>query len=142
MIELLSPGLRIAGAGLVLLAILHVPISRHLRWRKEAARMSPMNEDVFHVHNFFICVVLVAMGLPCLLEPSLLLEKSRAGAWASWMLAAFWAMRLWCQWFVYRRDLWRGKRFETAMHLFFTSAWLYLTTLFALCGARQAGWLS
>ena len=141
MIEILPIGLRIAGAGLILLALLHVSIARRLRWREDAARMSPVNEDIFHVHGFFICVVLVAMGLPCFVEPSVLLEKSRAAAWAAWSLAAFWALRLWCQWFVYRRELWRGQAFETAMHAVFTAIWIYLAAIFALCGAWQSGWL-
>ena len=141
MIELLAPGLRLAGAGLLALALLHVPIARRLRWREEAALMSPLSEDIFHVHGFFICVALVGMGLPCLFEPSVLLEKSRAGLWGAWLLAAFWALRLWCQWFVYRRVHWAGKRLETAMHSIFTAVWLYLTAIFALCGAWQCGWL-
>jgi len=141
MIEILSPLLRVAGAGLLLLAVVHLPISRRLRWREEAARMSPVNEDVFHVHAFFICVVLVAMGLPCLIAPEVLLEKSRAAAWGAWTLAAFWAVRLWCQWFVYRSELWRGKRLETAMHMIFSVVWTLLTALFAVCGAWQSGWL-
>ena len=140
MIDFLPAGLRIAGAGLILLALLHVPIARRLRWREDAARMSPVNEDVFHVHAFFVCIVLVAMGLPCLFEPQVLLEKSRAAAWGAWSLAAFWALRLWCQWFVYRRELWRRKPFETAMHATFTLIWICLTAIFALCGARQCGW--
>ena len=141
MTELLSPALRIAGAGLILLGILHVPIGRHLRWREESARMSPVNEKIFHVHSLFIGVVLVAMGLPCLIEPSVLLEKSRAAVWGAWSLAAFWGLRLWCQWFVYRRELWHQKPFETAMHALFTVIWTCLTTLYVLCGAWQCGWL-
>jgi hypothetical protein len=141
MTELLSPILRIAGAGLIALALLHAPIARRLRWREEVARMSPVNADIFRVHNFFLCLVLVAMGLPCLFEPSLLVDRSRAGAWAAWMLSAFWAARLYCQWFVYRRELWRGKKFETTIHWIFTFMWLGLTTLFTLCAARQSGWI-
>ena len=57
--------LRVAGAGLILLAGLHLPIGRHLKWREEAARLSPVNASIFHVHTFFICFVLVMMGLPC-----------------------------------------------------------------------------
>jgi hypothetical protein len=134
--------LRIAGAGLILLAMLHVPISRRLQWRAESARMSQLNATVFHVHNLFICFVLVAMGLPCLLDPHVLLEDSRAAAWGTAALTAFWALRLWCQWFVYQPSLWRGKRFETAIHWWFTALWLFLTAVFGLCAARHAGWWS
>lgn len=125
----------------MLLAVLHVPIGHHLHWREEAARLSPVNADIFRVHALFICLVLVGMGLPCLLEPSVLIERSRAGVWASWLLTGFWASRLYCQWFVYRRELWRGRRFETAIHWIFTGVWTALTVLFTLCAIRQSGWL-
>lgn len=141
MFEIITIFLRIAGLGLIALAILHVPIARHLRWKEDAARMSETNADIFHVHAFFICVALTLMGLPCLLDPAVFLEKSRSGAWGAWSLAAFWALRLWCQWFVYRRTLWQGKRFETAMHWFFSAIWLGLTTLFGICAAHQSGWV-
>lgn len=133
--------LRIAGAGLILLSALHLPLARRLKWKEEAARMSRLNESVFHVHTFFICLVLVAMGLPCLIDPSVLLEKSPAGAWGAWSLCAFWSARLWCQWFVYRPSWWQGLRFEMSMHWLFSFVWLYLSVLFGLCGAVQAGWI-
>ena len=133
--------LRLAGAGLILRAILHVPISRRLKWREDVARLTPVNASIFHVHNFFICVVLVMMGLPCVFDPMVLLERSRAGAWVSWSFASFWAIRLYFQWFVYKADLWRGKKMETRIHWCFTFIWIALTSLFALCGSVQMGWL-
>ena len=142
MIELLTLALQGAGAGLILLALLHIPIGRHLQWREDAARLTPVNASIFHVHAFFICVMLVIMGLPCLLDPRVFLEPTRAGAWLSWSFAAFWALRLYCQWFVYEADLWRQKRFETAMHAWFTLVWMALTILFTACGLRQVGWIA
>ncbi len=141
MSEWLPPCLRIAGAGLLLLALLHFPIARRLGWGKDAAKMSRLNATVFHVHSFFICLVLVAMGLPCLIEPGVLLEPSRAAAWGAWSLCGFWSARLWCQWFVYKPAWWRGLWFETAMHWFFSAVWVFLAVVYGLCGALQAGWL-
>ena len=140
MIAVLTLLLRVAGAGLILLSLVHIPIGRHLQWREDAARLTPVNASIFHVHAFFICVMLVIMGLPCLLDPRVFLEPTRAGAWLSWSFAAFWAIRLYCQWFVYQADLWRNKRFETAMHACFTLIWVALTALFTACGLCQAGW--
>ena len=134
--------LQIAGMGLLLLAFLHIPIGKQLKWSEDAKRLSPVNASIFHVHTFFICVVLVMMGLPCLLEPSTFLEKSRAGVWLTWSISGFWALRLYFQWFVYQTDLWRGKRMETAVHLWFTLVWTGLATLFGVCGMRQVGWLT
>lgn len=140
MIEILTMLLRVAGAGLILLAIVHIPIGRHLKWREDVAKLTPVNASIFHVHTFFICLVLVMMGLPCLLDPSIFLEKSRAGAWLAWSFSAFWFIRLYVQWFVYQADLWRGKRMETIVHWWFTFVWTALAVLFAACGFWQAGW--
>ena len=140
MSETLSLLLRIAGAGLILLAGLHVPIGRHLKWREEAARLSLVNASIFRVHTFFICLVLVMMGLPCLLDPLVFLQSSRAGAWLAWSFSAFWTIRLFFQWFVYPKELWRGKRMETLVHAWFTLVWISLAALFALCGLWQGGW--
>ena len=141
MTEALTILLRIAGAGLILLAVVHLPISRHLRWREDAARLSPTNAAIFHVHAFFICVVLVIMGLPALLDPGIFLDQTPAGAWLAWSWAGFWALRLYCQWFIYPAALWRGKLFETRIHWLFTAIWLGFAVLFTACGLRQEGWL-
>jgi hypothetical protein len=141
MIETLTFLLRVAGSGLILLAALHVPIGRHLKWREQALLLSPVNASIFRVHAFFICFVLVMMGLPCMVDPSVFLEASHASAWMAWSFAVFWAIRLFVQWFVYPRDLWRGKKMETIVHAWVTVVWLSLAVLFAVCGMRQAGWL-
>jgi hypothetical protein len=141
MIDLLTILLRVAGVGLILLAILHVPIGRYLKWGEEGGRLSLVNASIFRVHAFFICVLLVMMGLPCLLEPTIFLEPSRAGGWLAWSFSGFWAIRLYVQWFVYPWDLWRGRRMETGVHIGFTGIWIGLTGLFAACGFWQSGWL-
>lgn len=141
MIETLTLLLRVAGVALILLAVLHVPIGRHLKWREEAGRLSLVNASVFHVHTFFICLTLVMMGLPCLFAPSIFLENSHAAAWLAWSFSAFWAIRLVFQWFVYPAELWRGKRLETVVHICFTIVWAGLSALFAVCGFWQSGWL-
>lgn len=81
MTETLALLLQVAGAGLILLAVLHVPIGKRLNWQEEAARLSPVNASIFNVHTFFICLVLVMMGLPSLIDPRIFLDQSAAGAW-------------------------------------------------------------
>jgi len=139
MIEILSILLRFAGLGLISLAFLHIPIGRRLNWRNDAALLSPVNGSIFHVHTFFICLVLILMGLPCLIEPEIFLIPSRAGLWLSWSICVFWTLRLYCQFFVYRADLWRGKRMETTMHWIFTIIWLALGLVFGATGLVQLG---
>jgi len=53
----------------------------------------------------------------------------------------FWTIRLFFQWFVYPRELWRGKKMETIAHAWLTVVWLSLAVLFAVCGVWQAAWL-
>ncbi len=141
MIEILTLLLRIAGAGMILLAVLHIPIGRQLQWAEDARRLSPVNASIFHVHTFFICFVLVLMGLPSLIDPMIFLDRSPAGAWIGWSISAFWSVRLYFQWFVYQPSLWRGKRLETLIHWWFTFVWAALALLYAVCGMLQVGWL-
>jgi hypothetical protein len=141
MIKTLAILLRVAGVVIILLAGLHVPIGRRLNWREEALRMSPVNASVFRVHAFFICVALVMMGLPCIVDPSAFLVRTRAGCWLTWSCSSWWTIRLYFQWFVYPRSLWRGKKVETSVHFLFTIIWLSLAIVFAVCGAWQMAWL-
>lgn len=141
MTDTLAHLLRIAGVGLILLALLHVPIGKRLKWREDAARLSPVNASIFHVHTFFICLVLVMMGLPSMIDPWIFLDRSAAGAWLTWSISIFWAVRLYFQWFVYQGSLWRGKRLETAVHWWFTLVWAGLAALYGICGLWQVGWL-
>lgn len=141
MIEALTILLRFAGGGLILLAIIHIPIGRTLKWNEDAKNMSPANEQIFHVHTFFVCLCLVLMGLPCLIAPEIFIERSMAGKWVTGALATFWAVRLYCQFFIYRADLWRGKRLETCLHWGFSAVWLSLALLFGVCLLLQMGFL-
>jgi hypothetical protein len=47
-------------------------------------------------------------------------------------LAVFWTTRLFFQFFGYSSDLWKGKRFESIVHIVFSELWLYLSTVFWL----------
>ena len=141
MSEILTILLRLAGCGLILLAFLHIPIGKVLKWREDGRKMSAENEQIFHVHTFFICLTIILMGLPCIVMPSIFLEPSPAGMWLAFSLSAFWTIRLYFQFFIYRAELWRGKRSETLIHWWFALVWFSLATLFAACGAHQLGWL-
>lgn len=139
--EILTLLLRVAGAGLILLTFIHIPIGKMLKWKEDGRKLSPVNEQVFHVHTFFLCFIILLMGLPCLLMPSIFLEKSPAGLWVAGSFAAFWGARLYFQFFVYRADHWRGKHLETFVHFLFVFIWSALTALFGVCVAIQLEWL-
>lgn len=114
-----------AGVLQIALALLHLAFPARFGWKQEAARMSRLNEQIFHVHTFFVCLTLVLFGIwTMVLLEDLLSARQRALASG---IAVFWLARLYSQWFVYDPVLWRGKKFETAMHILFTILWIFLT---------------
>ena len=122
--------LRLAGALQIILALLHLAFPRRIHWKEELARLSPLNRQIFHVHTFFVCVVLVMIGALSLLAPETLLEPSRLSRLVLGGFATFWGLRLFCQWFVYDAALWRGQAFNTTMHVLCSLLWLYLTVVY------------
>lgn len=129
--------LRLVGLSLLILAFAHLDFSKRFRWREELARISLLNRQIFYVHSFFICLVLVQMGLLCLLAPQTLLEHTALGLYVAFAFTSFWLIRLWSQWFVYDWRLWSGKRFETSMHVAFTLLWSYYVAVFTEVVCRQ-----
>lgn len=128
--------LRIAGALQMLLAVLHLGFPRRFRWREELAQLSLLNRQIFHVHTFFVCFVLMLFGALSAFAADSLLEPTRLARCVLGGIAAFWAVRLWCQLFVYDASLWRGKRFETAMHVLFSLLWIYLAAVYGVAFAQ------
>lgn len=124
--------LRLVGVLLFVLLTLNFVLPRRFHWREELARLSLFNRQIFIVHAMFICLTLAMFGAlslfyaPALLQPHPLAKAVLAG------LTLFWFVRLLVQWFVYSPDLWRGKRFETFVHILFSGLWLYFTATYGL----------
>ena len=132
--------LRIVGGMLIVLALAHPLFGIHCDWKKDAAKLSPLNRQIFHVHTFFICLVLVLMGVLCLFYPHALLSPAPAtllGKLVLIGLTIFWGIRLLFQWFIYDRALWKGNRLNTTVHFVFTVIWIYFTLIFALALRQQ-----
>jgi hypothetical protein len=65
------------------------------------------------------------MGHLTLFATFTLLERTALGYYLALYLCIFWLVRLYAQWFVFRRSLWQGKRKETIAHYMFTVIWAY-----------------
>lgn len=128
--------LRIAGALLLLLTLVHVPMPRELRWKEDLAKLMPVNRQVFLVHNAFIVLTLVLMGSLALVYAPELAAGGRLARAVLGGLAIFWGLRFLTQQLVYDRRLWKGNPRYTAVHVVFTLLWLYLTAVFGW------GWVS
>jgi hypothetical protein len=122
--------LRLAGLFLLGLFVLNFFVPMRFKWAEELPRLSLINRRIFQVHAVFIAFILLLSGLLLVLLPHELLAPTPLARAVLGGLAAFWGLRLWMQWFMYDRELWAGKRFETAMHFLFSGLWVFLTATF------------
>jgi hypothetical protein len=127
----MKPWLEINGGLLLVLALAHAFFPRRFRWREELRGVSLLTRQILHVHTFFIALTVGLMGLLCLLSAEALLHTPLGGRLCAG-LCVFWLCRLLIQFFGYSPELWRGKPFETAVHVVFSLIWLNLVLCFAL----------
>jgi hypothetical protein len=123
--------LKIIGVLLMLLALLHVIFPRYFKWKVELGAISHINRQMMYVHAFFIAFGVFLMGLLCLTSPNELLTTI-LGRRISLGLGIFWLTRLFVQFFGYSALLWKGKTFETTVHVLFSGLWTYLSGVFLL----------
>ncbi len=121
--------LKIIGTLLILLALIHIVFPRYFNWEKELRSLSLINRQMITVHTFFIAFTIFLMGVLCLTSSNELTETN-LGRKISLGFAIFWAARLIIQFFGYSSKLWKGKAFETTVHILFTFLWTYLSFIF------------
>ncbi|HVU98492.1 MAG TPA: hypothetical protein VHE34_24880 [Puia sp.] len=132
---MLELNLQIIGGVLLGLALLHGIFPKYFRWKEELARMSLINRQMMQVHSFFLALALFLVGLLCLRSAHLLVGTS-LGKDICLGLGIFWGARLLVQFFGYSPENWRGKGFETAVHVVFILCWSYFSMVFLLAGWR------
>lgn len=125
--------LKIIGVLLMALASIHIFFPKYFNWKQELKYMTLINRQMMTVHTFFIAFVVFLIGLLCLTSATDL-TQTKLGRTISLGLAIFWATRLIFQLFVYSTKLWKGKTFETTIHIAFTILWIYLTSVFLWTG--------
>ncbi len=123
--------LKIAGIILIILGIVHIAFPRRFSWKKELAGLSLINKQMMVVHTFFIALTVFMMGVLSLFYSSELISTP-FGRVIALGFAIFWFIRLVFQFFVYSKELWKGKTFETVMHIVFAITWIYLTIVYFL----------
>ena len=116
---------------LIPLGFIHVIFPRYFRWREELPKLQLINRELMVVHTFFIALMVILIGLLCISSARELVETA-LGRRICGGLAIFWGCRLAAQFLGYSTELWRGKTFETVMHVVFTLLWVALTTVFAV----------
>lgn len=121
--------LKIIGVLLIVLAFLHIGFSKYFNWKEELSTLSLINQQMMKVHTFFIAFVVFLIGVLCFTSTKEIIETN-LGRKIAFGLSLFWFVRLVFQFFVYSPMLWKGKIFETIMHVLFTLFWVYLSTVF------------
>jgi hypothetical protein len=121
--------LKIIGLILIILAMVHGVFPRHFNWQKDLLQLSLINRQMMYVHTLFIALTVLLMGVLCLALSKDLIETN-LGKRICLGLAVFWTARLIIQFFGYSTELWKGKTFETTIHLLFIILWTYLSFIF------------
>lgn len=127
--------LKFIGIALAGLAWVHLIFPSYFNWKEDLVPLALVNKQLMYVHTFFIALAVFLMGIFCFLFPddvvnTVLGHRISAG------FAIFWGFRLFFQFFVYSPKLWRGKIFETVVHIVFSLFWAYLTAIFFIISIR------
>jgi hypothetical protein len=126
---------KIIGVLLIILALVHGFFPKYFNWEKELKSLSLINRQMMAVHTFFIALAIFLIGLLCLVSSKELIE-TKLGKTISLGIGIFWLMRLFIQFFGYSSELWKGKGFETAIHILFSLLWTYLSIVFIWAAAN------
>ncbi len=115
----------------MVLAFIHLPFPKYFKWKEELKPLSLINKQMMEVHTFFIALVVFLMGLLSLTQATAMVHTD-LGRIISLGMGVFWGFRLLFQLFVYSVKLWKGKPFETSIHIVFTLLWIYITSVYSL----------
>ena len=121
--------IQIVGIALILLALLHLIFPRYFNWKKELAGLSVINREMMIVHTFFIALTVLLMGVLCITSANELSETTLGKRLAAG-IGLFWFIRWIVQFTGYSSVNWKGIKFETAVHVFFSLFWIYVSGLF------------
>jgi hypothetical protein len=120
---------RIIGSLLIVLALSHTIFPRYFNWGEELKPLSMINRQIMTIHTFFIALSVFLLGLLCLTSGNELISTP-LGKKISLGMGIFWIIRLFIQFFGYSPDLWKGKRFETIIHVLFSLLFGYMSIVF------------
>lgn len=121
--------IKIIGYLLILLSCIHVIFPRYFNWEIDLAPLQLINRSMMKVHTFFIALTVGMMGLLCVVETEDLLQTD-LGRKVCLGLGVFWFIRLIFQLFIYPSLLWKGKKFETVIHVLAILFWSFLAYSF------------
>ena len=117
------------GCLLILLALIHIIFPKYFNWKEELNHLSLINKQIMQVHTFFIALTVFLMGILCVTSANEIITTS-LGKKISFGFGIFWLCRLLIQSLGYSSKLWKGKFFETTVHIVFLILWSFLSLTF------------
>lgn len=130
--------LQLAGILQLVLSLSHFGFARHFGWREELQQVSLLTRQIFWVHTGFLMLVLACFGSLSLFYANQLLLGNPLARVILAGLASFWVARWFCQFFVYRPELWRGNSFHTLAHILFALLWTFLAGVYLAAFFRDS----
>ena len=121
--------LKVIGGLLIFLSLVHVIFLKYFNWKEDLAALSLNNREMMWIHTLFIAFTTLLMGALCLFSTEDMVA-TKLGRQISLGFGIFWGVRLVTQFFGYSAELWKGKLFETVVHVVFSVLWFYLTVVF------------
>jgi hypothetical protein len=121
--------LKIIGILLIGLALAHVIFPKYFNWEIELKSLNLINRQMMLVHTFFVAFTVLLMGILCFVSTTDLIVTN-LGKKICFGFGLFWSIRLFIQFFGYSKALWKGKTFETTIHIIFSILWTYLSVVF------------
>jgi len=90
-----------AAIGQLAIAVINLRLVKILGWEDELSKVSLLVREVFHVHKWFISIIMVIFAVMTLRFPTELAGGSEMGRWMAGCIGFFWAIRTWMQWGFY-----------------------------------------
>ena len=122
---------KIVGLLLMALSMIHIIFPKYFNWKENLTPLSLINRQMMYVHTFFIALVVFLTGLLCFTSSAELIG-THLGRKICLGFGIFWSLRLVIQFFGYSTTHWKGKPFETTIHIFFALLWAYFSILFLM----------
>jgi hypothetical protein len=123
--------LKLIGIISIGVGLIHVIFPKYFNWKEDLQSISPINKQLMYVHAFFIALIVLLMGIFCIYSSHEILHTG-LGKQLALGFFIFWFTRLLFQFFVYSSKLWKGKLFETTIHILFSIMWAYFSGVFFL----------
>ena len=94
--------LKIIGALLILLALIHFIFPKYFHWDKELSSLSLVNRQMMQIHTLFIALTLLLMGILCINSSNELITTN-LGKRVSLGFGIFWGIRFFIQFIGYSK---------------------------------------